>query len=120
MGRLIFATIGILLNNDIEGIKSNLAKNRYSLSLINKFMKKYLNNKILTNLNQSKHTSDVKYFKLLCIGKISNDIKMKHLKLSKQSRKEKLNFKLVLASFKIRNYFSYEDPIPEDLKYFLL
>ena len=59
MGRLIFATIGILLNNDIEGIKSNLAKNRYSLSLINKFMKKYLNNKILTNLNQSKHTSVV-------------------------------------------------------------
>ena len=45
---------------------------------------------------------------------------MKHLKLSKQSRKEKLNFKLVLASFKIRNCFSYEDPIPEDLKYFLL
>ena len=32
----------------------------------------------------------------------------------------KIYFKLVLASFKIRNYFSYKDPIPEDLKYFLL
>ena len=28
--------------------------------------------------------------------------------------------KLVFSSFKIKNYFSYKDPIPDDLKYFLV
>ena len=28
--------------------------------------------------------------------------------------------KLVFSSFKIKNYFSYKDPIPDDLKSFLV
>ena len=34
--------------------------------------------------------------------------------------KESFNIKLVFNSFKIKNYFSYKDPIPDDLKYFLV
>ena len=34
--------------------------------------------------------------------------------------KETFNIKLVFTSFKIRNYFSYKDPIPDDLKSFLV
>ena len=31
-----------------------------------------------------------------------------------------MNLKLVFTSFKIKNYFSYKDPIPDDLKSFLV
>ena len=40
------------------------------------------------------------------------------MKLCKEFCKE--NFKLVFTSFKIKNYFSYKDPIPDDLKSFLV
>ena len=33
---------------------------------------------------------------------------------------ENFNIKLVFNSFKIKNYFSYKDPIPNDLKSFLV
>ena len=39
-------------------------------------------------------------------------------KLCKEFHKE--NFKLVFNSFRIKNRFSHEDPIPDDLKSFLL
>ena len=34
--------------------------------------------------------------------------------------RENLNIKLVFNSFKIKNYFAYKDPIPNDLKSFLV
>ena len=42
------------------------------------------------------------------------------MKLCKEFFKEKLNIKLVFNSFKIKHYFSYKDPIPDDLKSFLV
>ena len=33
--------------------------------------------------------------------------------------KKKINIKLVFNSFKIKNYFSYKHPTPDDLKFFL-
>ena len=42
-------------------------------------------------------------------------------KLCKEFCKENFNVdKLVFNSFKIKNYFSYKDPIPDDLKSFLV
>ena len=40
--------------------------------------------------------------------------------LCKEFCKENFNIKLVFNSFKIKNYFSYKDPIPNDLKSFLV
>ena len=40
-------------------------------------------------------------------------------KLCKVFRKENLNIKLVFNSLKAKNYFSYKDQIPDDLKSFL-
>ena len=34
--------------------------------------------------------------------------------------KENFNIKLIFNSFKIKNYFSHKDPIPNDLKSFLV
>ena len=46
-------------------------------------------------------------------------MKNKISELCKEFCKENFNIKLVFNSFKI-NYFSYQDPIPNDLKSFLV
>ena len=53
------------------------------------------------------------------MGNLSHHIKNKLLKHSNEFCKENFNIKLVFSSFKIKNYFSY-DPIPNDLKSFLV
>ena len=47
-------------------------------------------------------------------------MKNKLSKLYKEFCKENLNIKLIFNAFKIKNYFSYKDPIPDDLKSFLV
>ena len=101
------------LNNEIEKIKSNLIKNAF---LIDKVIKKYPDYKFSNNQNQLKDKSDVYYFKLPYIGNLSHRIKNKLSKLYKEFCKENFNIKLVFNSFKVKNYFSYKDPIPNDLK----
>ena len=102
-------------HNGIEDIKSDLIKNAYPAFIIDKVIKKYLNYKFFSNQNQLKDKSDVPYFKLPYIGNLSHHIK-KLLKLCKEFCKENFHIKLVFNSFKIKNYFSYEDPIPDYLK----
>ena len=51
---------------------------------------------------------------------MSHHIKNKLSKFSKEFCKEHFNIKLVLTSFEIKNYFSYKDPIHDDLKSFLV
>ena len=107
-------------HNDIENIKSDPIKNGYLPFLIDKVIKKYLDYKFSNNQNQLKDKSDVHYFKLPYIGNLSHHIKNKLSKLCKEFCKENFNIKLVFNSFKIKNYFSYKDPIPDDLKSFLV
>ena len=107
-------------HNDIEIIKSNFIKNAYPPFLSDKVIKKYFDYKFSTNQNQLKDTSDIHYFKLPYIGNLSHNIKNKLLKLCKEFFKENFNIQLVFNSFKIKNYFSYKDPIPDDLKSFLV
>ena len=47
-------------------------------------------------------------------------MKNKLSKLCKEFFKENFNIKLVATSFKIKNYFSYKNPISDDLKSFLV
>ena len=105
---------------DIENIKPNLIKNAYPSSLIDTSIKKYFHDKFSSNQNQLKDVFDVYYFKLPYIGNLSHHIKNTLLKLCKEFYKENVNIKLVFNSFKIENYFSYKDPIPDDLKSFLV
>ena len=88
--------------------------------LIDKVIRKYLNYKISSNQNQLKDKSDVHYFKLPYIGNLSHYIKNRLSKLCKEFCRENINMKLVFDSFKIKSYFSYKDPIPNDLKYIIL
>ena len=107
-------------SNDIENIKSNLVKNAYPQFLIDKIIKMYLDYKFPSNQNELKDRSDVHSFKLPHIHNLSHHIKNKLSKLCKGVCKENVNIKLVFNSFKIKNYFSYKDPIPNDLKSFLV
>ena len=107
-------------HNDIENIKSSLIKNAYPPFLIDKVLKKYLDYNFSSNQNQLKDKSDIYYFKLPYIGNLSHHIKNKLSKLCKEFSKENANIKLVFTSFKIKNYFSDKDPIPDDLKSFLV
>ena len=97
-----------------------IIKNAYLPFLIDKVIKKYLDYKFASNQNQLKDKSDIHYFKLSYFKNLSHHIKNKLSKLYKEFRKENFNIKLVFNSFKIKNYFSYEDPIPNDLKSFLV
>ena len=78
-------------------------------------VEKFSNNQI-----QLKDSSDVHYIKLPYIGNLSHHIKNNPSKLCKEFCKENVNIKLVSASFKMKNYFSYKDPIPDDLKSLLV
>ena len=51
---------------------------------------------------------------------MSHYMKNKLLKRCKEFCKENVNIKVVFTSFKIKNYFSYKDPISDDLKSFLV
>ena len=73
-----------------------------------------------SNQNQLKNKSDVHYFKSPYISNLSHHIKIKLPKLCKEFCKENFNIKLVFNSFKVKNYFSCKDPIPNDLKSFLV
>ena len=87
----------------MENIKSNLIKNAYPPSLIDKVIKMYLDYKFSSNQNELKDTPDFHYFKLPYIGNLSHHIKNKLSKLCKEFCKENFNIKLVFNSFKIKN-----------------
>ena len=99
---------------------SNLIKNTYPPFLFDKVIKKYLDYEFSINQNQLKDKSNVHYFKLPYISNPSHHIKNKLSKFCNKFCKENLNIKLVFNSFRIKNYFSYKDPIPNDLKSFLV
>ena len=131
-------------HKDIESIKSNLIKNAYPPSFLidkvikkqldhkfssnqnqlkdtsDKVIKKHLDHKFSSNQNQLKDTSGVYYFKLPYIGNLSHHITNKLSTLCKEICKENFNIKLAFNSFKIKSFFSYKDPIPDDLNSFLV
>ena len=109
-------------HNDIENIKSNLIKNAYPPFLINKVIKKYLDHKFSCNQNQLKDTPDLTFITLNYHISATFHIisKINFRKFCKEFCKENADIKLVFDSFKIKNYFSYKDPIPGDLESFLV
>ena len=101
------------VHNDIENTKSNLIKNAFLIDttfLIDKVIKEYFDHKLFSNKNYLKDTSDVYYFKLSYIGNLSHHIKIKFQNFTKNFVKKILS--------KIKIFFSYKDPIHDDLKSF--
>ena len=111
--------IGAVSTNQIADILHYNDKNAYPPFLIDEVIKKYFDSKFSSNQNQLKGKPDVHYFKLPYIDNFSHHIKNKLSKLCKKFCQENFNIKLVFNSFKIKNYFSYKDPIrqKQPLKY---
>ena len=106
-------------HNDIENINSNLIQNSYPPFLINKFIKKHLDYKLTSNQNQLKDKHDIHYFKVAYV-RTFHTISKNFSRLCREFCKENFNIDLVFKSFKIEKYFSHKDPIPHDLKSFLV
>ena len=75
----------------LRNVKSNVIKNAYPPFLIDKVIKKYLDHKFSNNKNELKDRSDVSYFKLPYIGKVSHHVKNKISKFCKEFCKTKKN-----------------------------
>ena len=70
--------------------------------------------------NQLKDKSDVHYFKLPYVVNLSHHIKNRLSTPCKKFCKKSFNMKLVFNSLKIKDYFTYKDPVPNNLKSFLV
>ena len=100
---------------DLNQIKKILKKNFYPEHLIDKTIKRYLNEKFSSN-SQEKSSSDTsRYFKLPFIGRYSDVTKNKIQSLTKKLCKD-IDVKIVFNSFKIKDLFSTKDPLPSYLK----
>ena len=94
-------------------------KKAYPPFLINKVIKKYFDYEFSSNQNQSKDTFDVHNFKIPYIGNVLHRIKNKLSKVWIKFWKDSFNIQLAFNTFKIKNYFPHQNPIPHDLKSFL-
>ena len=105
----------------LKTLKIISSKNAYPGSLIDKIIKKCLNHKLFfNNIDPLTVEPEISYFKLPYIGKFSDHLQLKILKLSKKYCKDNFNIKIVFTFLKIKNYFSYKDIIPNDMKSFLV
>ena len=106
-------------HNDVTKIKETLKCNSFPPFLIDKITKPYLN-KVHSNSDLSNTESDKTcFYKLPYIGKYSEQVQKKFLKICKQFCKDG-DLKTVFTSFKINNYFSTKDKTPYFLKSFLV
>ena len=96
-------------------------KNLYPSYLIDKEIKKFLENKFTTkeNTNIVHNNKSVSYYKLPYIGSYSNSTKKKIYELCKTFCKSS-NVKLVFSLFKLQNLLSSKDCLPVALKFFVL
>ena len=110
---------GWFLFHEVVEIKHHLEKNSYPLSLVDKQVKFFLENKInekSETVNAAKNV--VKYYKLPYIGHVSTDVRRKTKRFCKYYCKS-LNIKIVLT-LKVSDMFNVKDPIPKSLKYFVV
>ena len=107
-------------SKDINQLAYTLKRNSFPAHIINKITKPYLDSfdQLKNSIIQSTENSpeiDTRYFKLPYIGIFSKVAETKIKSLAKRFCTE-INIKLVFSSYKIKNLFSFKDPIPTALK----
>ena len=105
-------------NSDIKSLTNTLIDNSYPKPLIDKqvnhYIEKFYNNNIEDN--ETNQQQSLIFFKLPFIGRYSNQTKTKINNLIKNLCKPNTKIKLVFSSFKIKQFFSYKDKTPLDMK----
>ena len=102
-------------HTDLEQAKTVLLKNQYPKTLIDKTIKNYLDSKYSTKTPENSDNTNSKYFKLPYIGKKSELVKKKLLNLSAKFCKQS-EIRVVLTSFKLKQFFQLKDMVPKNCK----
>ena len=108
-------------DNDLENLTKILNKNQFPTKLINKVTKKYLNLKLNKRPleNNTEVNTDTRFFKLAYLGIYSN-IAQRKIQNLVETFCQGIDVKVVLTPFKIRNKFSYKDPLTFHLQSFIV
>ena len=104
-----------IFHNDLIKIKELLIKNNFPLNVINKTVKKYIDNIHNKSISKTVDDKDISYLKLPYVGKFSKYTQQKINRLCKKFCKN-TNIQLVFSPCKISNFFSSKDIIPHVLK----
>ena len=108
-----------ILDKEINNIKTLLNKNLYPTTLVDKEIKVFLDKKFINKQIVSESDDNSLYYKLTYIGELSIYAKRKILQISKKFCK-KTRIKLVFTPTKLGDCFSNKDPLPKDLKSFVV
>ena len=103
-------------------LTKTLLRNLYPKRLIDKCIKRYLDNKYLKKNNQqnSIETKEIKYVTLPYIGQFSVCVKKKINKLISQFCNHNLQIRLVFTTCKLKSYFSNKDRLPNMFTSFVI
>ena len=106
--------------NDVKNIKATLQKNMFPTNLLSK-----LSLKLKDQFNEDSEKEitvplNKRYFKLPYIGKYSEITQHNINKIIKKYCKLTTQVRLAFTTFKIQSLFSTKDPIPNNLKSFLV
>ena len=105
---------------DFQHLSITLQRNSFPSHLIDKIIKGYKNKftfrPIQNNTSSPReNTTGVRYFKLPFVGDFSTVTRNKLKHLINVFCKD-VDIKIVFSSFKIKNFFSFKDPIPDAFK----
>ena len=91
----------------------------YPSNIIDRQIKNFLHNKISNNNKKKDSECKINYYKLPYLGKISTLTKKKISSLCKKYCKS-MNIQIVFLPFKIGNLFSPKDPLPDNLRSYVV
>ena len=108
----------ICFHENLTELKEILERNMFPPNLIDKEIKNYLDNKFLSE-DSNKTKTNLHYYKLPYIGKLSKETQRKIKDLCQKYCKE-INIKLSFSLFKIGSLFSVKRKIPSNLRSFVV
>ena len=95
---------------DLKRIKENLQRSSFPIDFIDSRVKCYLDHKIGDTKNK-KSEKTPRYFKLPYVGRYSDYISKKLVKIVESLCKENILIKLIFTPFKINTFFSSKDSV---------
>ena len=102
-----------IFHNECKQLINTFVRNLYPKRLIDKCIKRYLDNTNKDKQNEQVEVKDIRYVTLPYIGHYSNFAKCKINKLVKQFCKKELQIRLVFNTCKLKSYFSNKDRLPK-------
>ena len=110
---IVYQSLKNIFHNECKQLINTFVRNLYPKRLIDKCIKRYLDNTNKDKQNEQVEVKDIRYVTLPYIGHYSNFAKCKINKLVKQFCKKELQIRLVFTTSKLKSYFSNKDRLPK-------